>query len=214
MIQQQEEDPFLDRIIFEGEKYITYNKYKQHFKTKDPKKVLRPNEAIIAKSGMKPHRIVLHLWWTQRGLIMYKLVGEHNRTKEVYLNELDELRVVLEEKTAFLRDEKKPWILYHNRDNYLCEEVHQKINEFGWEEMLHPKHCPDLSPTDYHVLQKFQFAFNTTLFTSLEEVEQFCFKYFDSRKSKFYQEPVKILSEKWHRVIETEGEYIGTNEKI
>lgn len=39
MLQRNEKDPFLDRVIFEGEKYITYNKYKQHFKTKNPKKV-------------------------------------------------------------------------------------------------------------------------------------------------------------------------------
>lgn len=177
--------------------------------------VLRPNEALIAQSGLKPHKIVLHLWWTQRGLIMYKLIPENSRTKEVYMNELDELRVELEEKTAFLRDEEKPWILYHNRDTYLCDEVNHKVQvEFGWEQLLHPKHCPDLSPTDYHVFQKFQFAFNTTLFTRLEEVEEHCFKYFDKRRSKFYQEPVQILTEKWHRIIETEGDYIATNEKV
>lgn len=39
MVQRQEADPFLDRVIFEGEKYITYNKYKQHFKKKDAKNV-------------------------------------------------------------------------------------------------------------------------------------------------------------------------------
>lgn len=40
MIKREEADPFLDRVIFEGEKYITYNKYKQHFKNKDAKKVI------------------------------------------------------------------------------------------------------------------------------------------------------------------------------
>lgn len=51
-------------------------------------------------------------------------------------------------------------------------------------------------------------------FTQLEEVEEFVFKYFDSRRSRFFQEPVEILTEKWHRIIETEGEYIATNEKV
>lgn len=39
MIKRVEADPFLDRVIFEGEKYLTYNKYKKHFKTKDAKNV-------------------------------------------------------------------------------------------------------------------------------------------------------------------------------
>lgn len=39
MLQRQESDPFLDRVVFEGEKYITYNKYKQYFKKKDAKNV-------------------------------------------------------------------------------------------------------------------------------------------------------------------------------
>lgn len=213
MVRRQEEDPFLDRVVFEGEKYITYNKYKRHFKTKDAKKVLRPNEALIAKSGMKPHRIVLHLWWTQRGLIMYKLLGEDVRTKEFYIQELDELRQALEDRTQFLVEDK-PWILYHNRNTFLSDESTEKIDSFGWEQMLHPSNCPDMSPTDYQVFQKFQFAFNTTLFTQLEEVEEFVFRYFDTRRSRFYQEAVSILPEKWHRIIETEGEYIGTNEKV
>lgn len=153
------------------------------------------------------------MWWTQRGLIMYKLLGENDRTKEFYVSELDELRLQVEEKTAFLREDK-PWILYHNRDTYLCDEVSDKVSSFGWEQLLHPKHCPDISPTDFHVMQKFQLAFNTTLFTQLEEVEEFTFKYFSARRSKFFQEPVNILTEKWHRVIETEGDYIATNEKV
>lgn len=160
----------------------------------------------------------MHLWWTHRGLVMYKLVPESSRTKEKYLEELTELQMKLvqeEERTEFFRDEEKPWILYHNRDTYLSEEVNEKIaNEFGWEQIIHPKNCPDLSPTDFHIFQKFQFAFNTTLFTRLEEVEQHVFKYWDSRRSKFFKEPITILPEKWHRIIETEGDYIATNEKL
>lgn len=144
---------------------------------------------------------------------MFKLLGESDRNKEFYLAELDELRVQVEEKTAFLREDK-PWILYHNRNTYLCDEVTEKVSGFGWEQMLHPENCPDISPTDYHVFQKFQFAFNTTLFTRLEEVQEFTYKYFNTRRSKFFMEPVNILAEKWHRIIETEGDYIGTNEKV
>lgn len=124
--------------------------------------VLRPTEEAIAQSGTKPHRVILHTWWTERGLIMYKLLGEQDRTEEFYLRELDELRLQLQEKTEFLREDK-PWILYHNRDTYVSEAVKEKVHAFGWEEMLHPKHCPDISPTDYHVFQKLQFAFNTTV---------------------------------------------------
>lgn len=93
---------------------------------------------------------------------MYKLFGESDRTQDFYLKELDELRLQLEEKTMFLRDDK-PWILYFNSDRYLSEDVKQKIFDFGWEGILHPKHCPDMSPTDYHIFQKLQFAFNTTV---------------------------------------------------
>lgn len=39
LVQRHESDPFLGRVIFEGEKFITYNKYKRHFKTKNAKKV-------------------------------------------------------------------------------------------------------------------------------------------------------------------------------
>ena len=39
MVQREEKEPFLHRVIFTGEKYITYNKHKTHFKRKDAKKV-------------------------------------------------------------------------------------------------------------------------------------------------------------------------------
>lgn len=146
-------------------------------------------------------------------MIMYKLLDEEDRSTENYLCELDELRILLDEKAVLAQDDK-PWILYHNSDTYFLDLVTQKVSGFGWEQLLHPKHSPDISPTDYQIFQKFQFAFNTTLFTSFEEVEEFTFRYFSTRRAKFFQEALDILPEKWHRIIETEGEYIATNEKV
>lgn len=47
MLKRTEADPFLDRVIFEGEKIITYNKYKQHFKNKEAKKVNDTKTTLI-----------------------------------------------------------------------------------------------------------------------------------------------------------------------
>lgn len=212
LIERLEEDSFLDRVIFEGERTITYNKYKQHFKTKNAKNVLKPTEELIAKSGLKPHKIVLHLWWTRQGLITYKLVGPNMLSNEFYLQELDEVHKEVEN-NCFCSEEL-PFILYHNSDEYLSREVNRRVHAFGWEQMVHPHQCPDISPTDYMVLAKFQQAFNTTIYTQLDQVQDFVYKYFDTRKGKFYADAVDIWPEKWHRIIETEGKYIATNDVL
>lgn len=210
LYQRSVRENFFDRVIFEGEKTITYNKYKTHFKTKNAQRVLKPTEELVAKSGLKPHKIVLHMWWSTRGVIMYKLIGENVLGRDLYLNELDELRAEVLDR-GFI---KQTPILYNNSARYLDETVNAKIASFGWEQIVHPKYAPDLSPTDYQILAKLQYAFNTTLFTQLQEVEEFLYRYFENKPPKFYQEAVQIWPEKWHRVIETEGQYIPTNEKL
>lgn len=145
---------------------------------------------------------------------MYKLLGEENRTQEYYLEALDELKAQVMDQTTNPVQPDKPWILFSNRNHFYCNRVKEKLIDFGWEHLMNPQNSPDIDPTVYHILQKFQLAFNTTTFTKLEEVENFTFKYFETRRSSFYEEPLEILPEKWHRIIETEGEYIATNEKL
>lgn len=205
--------PFLDRIIFEGEKFIYYNKYKQHFKHRNVKKKLVATEAMIARSGLKPHKIVLHLWWTRRGVVMYKLIGDNMRSRDHYEREIDELKAELEDNPSIVGSDGGGPILYHNSDRYLDEEINAKIANYGWEQVIHPKLCPDLTPTDYKILQNFQYTYNCTLFSQLEQVEEFVFKYFESKNVKFFQDAIDSWPMRWSRVISTGGEYIATNEK-
>lgn len=121
--------------------------------------MLRPTK----NADLTPKRAILHVFWTYQGVVTHKLFKEEENTKENYLNELNEVQLVLREKTEFLREDK-PWIFQHNCGRFdRYEEVAERLQTFGWEQKHMPEHSPDISPTDYHVFQKLQMGVNTTV---------------------------------------------------
>lgn len=204
-------DPFLDRTIFEGERVIYYNIRRRHKNRKNEHDMERDIKTM-AKSGVKPYKVVLHVWWDRQGVIFYKLIGEKSFSPDDYLLELTHLRSELAEKRPLL--DQSRIIIHHNSTQHLTEEVNQEIRSLGWEQIFHPKLCPDFSPTNYCLFQNLQYSLHLQFYTQLEEVEQFVYNFFDSRKSSFFREGIDILPNRWCTIINRSGEFIETNEKI
>lgn len=212
MVENYADPSYWDRVIFEGERIIYYNKdLGQGTKGGNVKSNLRCDN--FDSVNVKMNSILLRIWWTTGGYVRFRYLPTENRTAADDANELKALHDDLDVQGMG----QEAWILHRNNSisgvNTYCPET---LAELGWSTMLHPLHCPDLSPTDFHVFLKFLSALNTyNSFANQREIEEFTRRSFDKRKrSTYFREPIAILPEKWHRVIETEGEFIGTHERV
>lgn len=217
MIENHSDLSYWDSFIFEGERIIYYNKDVGN--DRSLKDNLRSFNYEYANVKMKATR--LRLWWTTGGYFRFKYTPVAATDKdtaaqqEQYSQQLKELYEDME--VHGLVDEGRHWVLHKNSINPQTA-PDDILASFGWSTMLHPPHCPDISPTDYHVVLKFLSTLNSNIssFTEIQQIEEFTQRTFDRKKdtSNYYRRPITILTEKWHRVIETEGEFIATHEKV
>lgn len=204
-----------DNVIFEGERIIHYNKDTGRNGTGVTKKKFSASNQSAIKT-MKLQRVLLTVWWTTGGFLRFKyspLLSEEQRTDENYGQELLELYQDMAQHG--LLQENRKWTLHRKEGPTETSHCPEVLSSMDFNVMLHPKQCPDISPTDYYIFMKFQFALNTyNSFKTVDEIEEFTSRSFAKKKPKYYQAAIKDLVEKWHHIIEHEGAYIGTFEKI
>lgn len=107
-------------------------------------------------------------------------------------------------------------IIHHNSTDHLSPQINQFVKgELGWEQIYHPKLCPDISPTKYCIFQYLQYAIQMKVLTKIIEVEDVVSKFFDNRlkKAEFYRKAVDEWPIRWVKIVERQGAYIETNEK-
>lgn len=213
MVVEYSDPAYWDNVIFEGERILYYNKdVGRNGKGRIQDKLRCDNAAQI---NMQLNVAVLRIWWTSSGYLRYRYLPLEKRLdQEDYKNDLMGLYADMTSQGLTLGG--RSWILHRNESS-TNPEAHcpDTLAALGWTSMLHPLQCPDISPTDYHVLLKFHNIFSTyNNFTKLEELDDFTRRSFARRKPDYYDAAVDILPEKWHRVIETEGDYIPTHEKV
>lgn len=211
MIESHSDLTFWDNVLFEGERVLYYNKNSGRYGVGSVKNRLRAGRE--GKIDVEVKVTVMRIWWTTGGFVKYLFCPLDKRTDEgVYKQALLDVYANMAGQGLLQNDRK--WILHRNEGS----KVHspETIAAMGWTTMTHPDLCPDLSPTDYHVMLKFLGVFSAyNSFTQLAQIEEFaqtCLVV--KRKPAYYDAAVDILPEKWHRVIETEGEYIATHEKV
>lgn len=193
------QDPFLDRVIFEGERIIYYNVKKDD---------LKQDRAI-------PRPLIFQLWWDRQGPIKYTLKEEGPLTVDTYIGEIKDLIRALETQRPHLPMDRL--IIHHNSTDHLSPDNNQFVQELGWDQIYHPKSSPDLSPTNYCLFQHLQYYVQSVVHETAEEVGQVVSRFFKSRENskhdKFYERAIDELPERWAKVLGRQGAYIETNEK-
>lgn len=201
--QRHKEDPFLDRVIFEGERLIYYNV------------PANPRRNISTRDDPVPDTMVLQVWWDRQGVICYKLKESGSLTMDNYIK--DELQYLLDNlKRSRPTTCSSKVIIHHNSTYHLSEVVNECIQEMDWEQIFHPKQCPDISPTNYCLFQNLQYILQLQPLCSIEDVKRVVNQFFDGerRQSIFYSSGIDELPGRWRMVLERKGGFIETNEKI
>ena len=161
------------------------------------------------KAGLHPKKVMLCVWWDWKGVLYYELLPENqtiNSNKSC--SQLDQLKAALDEKRLELVNRK--FIIFHedNARPHVSLMTRQKLLQLGWEVLIHPPLSPDIAPSDFHLFQSLQNSLNGKNFSSLEDCKRHLEQFLAQKDTKFWEEGIMKLPEKWEKVVGQKGEYI------
>jgi histone-lysine N-methyltransferase SETMAR len=204
LLQRQQEQPFLDWIVTCDEKWISY---------KNPVKKrqwLSPGQPAVQtpKPDWRQKRALFCVWWWRGGIIHWEIVPNGQTINaQYYCAQLD--RVHQKIRSPALASHFRPRIIFQqdNARPHVANMTIQKINQLGWESLIHPPYSPDCAPSDYHLFASLAHSLSGKKFANLTEVKKHLRLYFASKSTEFYSRGIDLLPIKWQLMIDHNGDY-------
>jgi len=82
--------------------------------------------------------------------------------------------------------------------------IRQKLRELDWEVLMHSPYSPNIASSDYHLFRSLQNSLNGVKL-SKEACENHLKPFFDQKPQKFYRDGIMALPQKWHNIVENNG---------
>ena len=161
------------------------------------------------KTGLRPKKVILCIWWDWKGILYYELLPENQMiNSNKYCSQLDQLKAALDENPPELVNRKCITFHQDNSRLHISLTTRQDLLQLGWEVLIHPPYSPDIAPSDFHLFQSLQNSLNGRNFTSLEDCKRHLEQFFAQKDKKFWEDGIMKLPEKWQKVVEQNGEYV------
>ena len=184
-------DPFLKRMVTGDEKWVTYDNVKRKRSWSNRGEPVQ----TVAKPGLTA--------------IYYELLPYGQTLKsDLYCQQWDRLKEAIAQKRPALANRRG--IVFHqdNARPHTSIMTRQKLRELGWEVLMHPPYSPDLAPSDYHLFLSMANEFAGENFASREVCESRLSQFFANRGEGFYERGIMKLPSKWQQVVDQNGAYL------
>jgi histone-lysine N-methyltransferase SETMAR len=204
LLQRHQKQPFLDWIVTCDEKWVSY---------KNPinkRQWLSPDQPAIQapKPDWRQKRALLCVWWWRGGVIHWEIVPNGQTINaQYYCAQLDRVRRKIRSPALASHFRPRVVFLQDNARPHVANMTLQKINQLGWESLIHPPYSPDCAPSDYHLFASLSHSLAGKNFPNLAEVKKHLRLYFASKPTEFYSRGIELLPEKWQLMIDHNGDY-------
>ena len=135
ILTRHNQEPFLDRIVTDDEKWVLYinDLRKPQWVDKNQKPKSTP------KLSIHPKKIMLCVWWNSSDIIHYELLPTNTTvTAALYQDQLGRVATKLAIQRPSLVNRKRVILLHDNARPHVAKMTHEKIVELGWEVLPHP----------------------------------------------------------------------------
>lgn len=191
LLRRNELNPFLERMITGGAKWITCI---DHVPNPSRKPFPFREKAI---------KVLLCVWWDWKGVVHHEWRRSEKTTDpEFYSQQLMRLRNSIRKERPELMDNIV--YQYENSTPFTSISSRRKLEEFGWEVLRHPSHSADLTPSDYHLFPSLPKSFSIFVLMAIGRLK----RQFDEKPQTFYSQGIMTLPEKWQKVIDQNGDYL------
>ena len=151
---------------------------------------------------------VISLVRLQRNCLFWTLTTQPNDQFCCLIEQLTKLNNAVEEKRPELTNRKGVVFHHDNARPHTSLVTREKLLELGWDVLLHPSYSPDLAPSHYFLFRSLQNSSNGKNFNNDDDIESYLIQFFANKNQKFYERGIMMLSERWQKVIDQNGQHI------
>ncbi|KAG5321876.1 MOS1T transposase, partial [Pseudoatta argentina] len=127
----------------------------------------------------------------------------------IYQTQLMRLSRALKEKRAHCYSRHDKIILLHdNARPHVAAPVKTYMETLNWEVLPHPPYS-DIAPSDYHLFRSMAHGLSEQHFTSYEDIKNWIDKWIASKDEAFFQRGIRMLPERWEKVVASDGQYFN-----
>ena len=150
LILRNNHESFLCWIVTCNENWILYGNWRQSAQWLNW--IEAPNH--FPKPNLHQKKVMAAVWWPAACLIHYSFLNPGETiTSEEYAQQINEMHWKLEHPQPALVNRKGPDLLHDNTQLRVTQPMLQKLNELGYEVLLHLPYSPNLLATDYHIFK-------------------------------------------------------------
>lgn len=161
-----------------------------------------------SKTQQSAGKVLASVFWDADGIILVDYL-EHGRTinADYYIALLDRLDAELKKKRK--RTQRKNILFLHdNAPAHKAYKAMAKLEQLGYELVLHPAYSPDLAPSDYYLFPNLKRFLQGKRFYSNDEVERETNAYFEGLSKSYYTTGIEMLEKRWTKCVELKGDYV------
>lgn len=161
------------------------------------------------KPDLHGTKVMLCVWWDQLGVVYYELLKQGQTvTGELYKQQLQRLSRALRVVRPQYRLRHDNVILQHdNARPHTSQVVKEYLNELNWEVLSHPPYSPDLAPSDYHLFRSMAHGLADQQFETYDQCQKWVNDFFQARDPEFWRRGIRMLPERWAKVVANDGQY-------
>jgi len=129
-------------------------------------------------------------------------------TTNVYCQRLERLNKILLQKRPALANRKGLILLHDNGQLHVAKLTQQKIEQLGWEVLVHAPHSPDLAPSNYQQFLPLRSYLCNKHYENFDELKSDLAAFFESQPVSFYKRGIELLPARWLKVVKNNSDYI------
>jgi len=99
------------------------------------------------------------------------------------------------------------FLQHDNAQLHVAKVVKTYLETLKWEVLSHPPYSPDVAPSDYHLFRSMPHGLADQHFRSYEEVKNWIDSWIASKDDQFFRRGIRTLSERWEKVVVSDGQY-------
>ena len=202
-----EGDAFLSRIVTTDETWVYHYEPESKRQSMEWKHTASPVKKKF-KSQRTTRKVMLTVFWDRQGPITLDFKSQGNNVNSQNYCEL--LAVVKQDIKNKRRGLLSRGVVFHqdNARPHTAARTMAKIEELGWEVLVHPPYSPDLAPSDFHLFGPLKNHMRGKHFTTDAAVIEAVRKWFRTQSPEFYSAGIQNLVGRWNKCIEKEGDYV------
>ncbi|GBP65346.1 Mariner Mos1 transposase [Eumeta japonica] len=128
---------------------------------------------VVAKQNIHGSKLLLCIWWDQRGVIYYEhlkpnetITGDRYRLQLIHLS-----RALKEKRSEYSKRHDKVILLHDNARPHVAKLVKTYLGTLKWDVLPYPPYSPDIAPSDYHLFRSMAHGLTDQKFTSYEDCQ-------------------------------------------